>query len=81
MVDLSKRYWLISFDDYYPSGGLDDVVLTDDSIDDLRTRAYYSSCIEIIDSSWRQIKVTRDNSYIYDKINNERIEYQITEQT
>lgn len=79
MVDLSKRYWLISFSDYYPSGGLDDVVLTDDTIDGLRARAYYVSCIDIIDSSWRQIKVPRDNAYIYDKVNNERIEYQITE--
>lgn len=72
MFDLSKRYWLFNFPDYYPSGGLDDVYMTADTIEEFTNIGGYK--LEIY-GDVLPVLIISDNCYIYDKVNNERIEY------
>jgi hypothetical protein len=39
IVDYTKRYWLFAYNDYYPSGGLDDLESTHDTLREAIARA------------------------------------------
>ena len=60
--DLKKRYWVFGIDQYYPSGGLSDVVFSTDNIstaweyikDPGKFRGYRSDSMFIFDSEKRE---------------------------
>lgn len=54
-----KRYWLFCFDKYYPIGGLNDLQLTSDNIED---------CIDYL------TKTSYSDYHCYDSITNKVIE-------
>jgi hypothetical protein len=37
--DMSKRFWLVGIDDYYPGGFLNDVICTGDNMDEIENFA------------------------------------------
>jgi len=37
---MEGRYWLFAGDNFYPLGGVDDVVLTSDNLEDCRKKAF-----------------------------------------
>lgn len=54
MKDLKKRYWFITYDNYYPSGGLEDVDSTYDTIEEFE---------KALPSLW-----VYENKFLFDRI-------------
>ena len=51
-VNLKHRYWVFGIDQYYPVGGLNDIVFTSDSIEEATERAKTdtSESVSVFDS-------------------------------
>lgn len=51
-MDYTKRYWLFSYFDYYPNGGLDDLDETFDSIDIARNHFHTNDDLNTVDHAY-----------------------------
>lgn len=59
-IDFKKQFYVFSFPDYYPSGGLADVCATYDSLEDAKKA--------ITDESTH---ISSSNCYVWDKVSGE----------
>ncbi|HUV85208.1 MAG TPA: hypothetical protein VMV86_05815 [Methanosarcinales archaeon] len=72
-----KRYLLFAYDDYYPSGGMNDFVSSFDSLDEIED--FIKTRMSIKDWSYaevgHQLSDQVNNITIYDQENNKHVDY------